>query len=561
MANSGKQKLELTWIGKNNPEYDIANIEPRILVENTKLSYGDNNSENMIIHGDNLLALKALLPEYEGKIKCIYIDPPYNTGNAFEHYDDSVEHSIWLSLMKPRLELFKFLLKDDGCIFIHLDDNESDYLKVLMDQVFGRKNFINRITIDARSPSSFSTVNPGVFKSSEYIIWYAKDKSSFTENPIKIKRNPNYAYDKWLENPNDHYSLWKFKSVNEAYEKEVKPRTTNPVRLLEHYNEFIEKYAKHIWRATEISDTGAGKQIVDVKKQSLINLGKVFEIQRDKYDPIYILNGTQISFYSKNVNLIDGKLTSTTFLTNVWTDIAWEGISKEGGVTFKKSKKPEKLIRRCLDLATSERDLVLDSFLGSGTTTAVAHKMNRKYIGIEMGDHSYSHCKVRLDRVVDGADQSGISKSVGWKGGGGYKFYELAPSFVTIDEFGNPVIDNFYHDTKLIKAMCKLANYTFAPSQTEYWKQGRGQGNNCIYVTTQMLSIAMVQQIASHLKANETLLICSRKYEPGCEKIDSRISIKKIPQSILKACQFGKKEYLLPINENSVKEFEDNEAE
>ena len=177
---------------------------------------------------------------------------------------------------------------------------------------------------------------------------------------------------------------------------------------------------------------------------------------------------------------------------------------------FSAGKKPEQLIERILNLSTTENDLVLDSFLGSGTTVAVAHKMKRKYIGIEMGDQAYTHCKPRLDNIIAGSDQSGISKLVGWGSGGAYKFYELAPSFVVIDEFGNPVIDSYYNDVKLIRAMCKLTNYTFAPSPTDYWRHGKGQGKNSIYVTTQMLSVAMVQQIASHLSTNETLLICQR---------------------------------------------------
>ena len=233
---------------------------------------------------------------------------------------------------------------------------------------------------------------------------------------------------------------------------------------------------------------------------------------------------------------------------------------REFGETVFATPKPERLIQRILFLATNPNDIVLDSFLGSGTTAAVAHKMNRNWIGIEMGEHAYTHCKVRIDRVIDGSDIGGITNEVQWKGGGGYKFFELAPSFIIIDEFGNPVIDiSYYNDKKLIQAMCKLTNYTYSPSQTEYWKHGKGQGNNSIYVTTQLLTVAIVQQIASHLKDNETLLICPKKYEPGCEKIDSRISIKKIPQSILKACQFGKKEYLLPIKEKAIEEFDEDE--
>ncbi|MDI6781612.1 MAG: site-specific DNA-methyltransferase [bacterium] len=221
--------------------------------------------------------------------------------------------------------------------------------------------------------------------------------------------------------------------------------------------------------------------------------------------------------------------------------------------------KPERLITRILTLASKDGDIVLDSFLGSGTTTAVAHKMGRKYIGIEMGEHAYTHVHKRMKAVVDGTYQGGISRAVNWQGGGGFKFYELAPSFISIDEFGNQVIDVYYNDIKLIRAMCKLMNYTFSPSPGEYWKHGKGQLNSSIYVTTQMLSVAMVQQILSHLRANETLLICPKKYEPGCERVDSRITVRKIPQSVLKACQFGKKEYLLPIKERTMEEIDEEE--
>ena len=220
--------------------------------------------------------------------------------------------------------------------------------------------------------------------------------------------------------------------------------------------------------------------------------------------------------------------------------------------------KPEKLIQKVIHVSTISGDIVLDSFLGSGTTSAVAHKMGRKHIGIEMGEHAYTHCKTRLDKVVDGSDQGGISKAVEWKGGGAYKFYELAPSFIMKDEFGNPVIDGFYNDTKLIKAMCKLMNFTFEPSGIEYWKHGVGQGKNYLYVTTQLLTSGMVQQIVVRLGVGESLIICPKKFEPGAEKIDDRITIKKIPQSVLKACHFGKKEYLLPIKESVI---EDEEIE
>lgn len=223
--------------------------------------------------------------------------------------------------------------------------------------------------------------------------------------------------------------------------------------------------------------------------------------------------------------------------------------------------KPESLMERIINLSTKPWDIILDSFLGSGTTAAVAHKMGRRWIGIEMWDHAYTHCKVRLDKVVDGEDQWGISKSVEWNWGGWYKFYELAPSFITIDDFGNRIIDEYYNDSKLVRAMCKLMNYTFKPSQTEYFKQGVWSGRNYLFVTTQTLSIGLVRQIVSHLGTNETLVICPKKYEAGAEWVDPRITIKKIPQSILKACQYGKKDYLLPIRESTLEEIEDEEEE
>lgn len=241
---------------------------------------------------------------------------------------------------------------------------------------------------------------------------------------------------------------------------------------------------------------------------------------------------------------------------DLWIDIKTTGLDNEGGVDFPKGKKPEKLIKRIIGMSTQEGDLVLDSFLGSGTTTAVAHKMGRKYIGIEMGDHAYTHCKVRLDKVIDGSDQGGVSKAVEWKGGGAYKFYELAPSFIIKDEFDNFVIDDFYNETKLIKAMCKLLNFTYKPSETEYWKHGIGQGKNYLYVTTQFLTSGMILQIAGHLEEGESLIVSPKKFEPGADKIDKRITIKKIPQSVLNACHYGKKEYLLPIKETALEEIE-----
>ena len=536
---NNKQKLELTWIGKNNPEYDIANIEPRILEERTDLSYGEPKSENMIIHGDNLLSLKALLPEYEGKVRCIYIDPPYNTGSAFEHYDDSVEHSTWLSLMKSRLELLKMFLSEDGSIWVTLDDNESQYCKIILDEIFGRQNFIaNVIWEKADSPNMDSK-----YFSSRHdnILVYAKNIDTVTINRIFNEGEIPSHYNKTDENGEIYY-LKPLRAMGVDGYREKRPSMYFSITA----PDGTEVYPKNPDGSDSRWRWGFERVEQDKKRLEWIKTKKGWSL----YFRIYLKDSTgtppETIWHHQEVgtNRTSKKEIKDLFPADIFS-----------------TPKPEKLLYRVISISTKPGDWVLDSFLGSGTTAAVAHKMGRKYIGIEMGDHAYTHCKVRLDKVVDGTDQGGISKSVEWKGGGGFKFFELAPSFVIIDAFGNPVIDSYFNDIKLIRAMCKLTNYTFAPNPKDYWKHGKGQGNNSIYVTTQMLSVAMVQQIASHLGPNETLLICPKKFEPGCEKVDNRITIKKIPQSILKACQFGKKEYLLPIKERVMEEVEVEEED
>jgi adenine-specific DNA-methyltransferase len=526
------QRLELTWIGKNNPEYDIANIEPRILIEDPEKSHGDPTSENMLIHGDNLLALKALLPEYEGKVKCIYIDPPYNTGNAFDHYDDSVEHSTWLSLMKPRLELLRSLLSENGSIWISIDAYESHYLKVLCDEIFGRKNFVDEVIWErAYSPINLKKT---LSRSHDAILVYAKNSNWFELNKLARSAEALSIY----KNP-DNDPRWSWQSDNFS----VGPAIESKIYEIE----------TPIWRKV------------------LPPNGRCWLLTKERYEEF--LNDNRIWFWLKGdwvprIKRFLSEVKDGVVAMTIWSheevghnqdakreikELFWDDIFG--------TPKPETLMERVIMLGSNKWDFILDSFLGSGTTAAVAHKMGRRWIGIEMGEHAYTHCKVRLDKVVDGEDQWGISKSVEWNWGGGYKFYELAPSFITIDEFGNRIIDEFYNDSKLVRAMCKLMNYTFKPSRTEYFKQGVGTGRNYLFVTTQTLSIGLVRQIVSHLGTDESLVICPRKYEAGAETVDPRITIKKIPQSILKACHYGKKDYLLPIRESTMEEIEDVEEE
>ncbi|RGD88095.1 site-specific DNA-methyltransferase [Acinetobacter sp. SWAC57] len=392
------------------------------------ITFFDENGDlqqNLLIKGNNLLALHSLSDHLVNKIKLIYIDPPFNTENDSFQYNDSFTHSAWLTFMKNRLEVSRELLSDDGSIFVHCDDNELAYLRVLMDEVFGRSNFISQINIDARSPSAFSTVNLGVFKASEYMLWYAKNRTNFTENSCRVARNPDYAYDKWLENPEDDINEWKFISVVDAYNKDANQQNRNPLTELKRFNKFILNNADRVCRLASISDSGAGQAILELKEKSLQQPNTFFYLKRDNgLDDVYVINGQQLIFYKKNVSVINGELTATKLLTNVWTDIAWEGIAKEGGVKLKKGKKPEALIQRIIALSTIENDIVLDFCLGSGTTCAVAHKMGRRWIGIEQMDYIEDITKKRLKSVIEG-ERSGISKVVNWQGGGSFVYFEL----------------------------------------------------------------------------------------------------------------------------------------
>lgn len=384
-----------------------------------------NDEDNLIIKGNNLITLHSLKERYAGKVKLIYIDPPYNTGNDSFKYNDRFNHSTWLTFMKNRLEVAKDLLSDDGSIFIHCDDNEVDYLKVILDNHIINKNFISRVTVETRSPSAFSTVNSGVFKASEYILWYAKNKNNFTENRVRVKRTPDYAYNKWIVNPEEHFSQWIFCSLYEAYDQHLSGKQNiRPDKALESFNNFIVDNAHRITRLASISDEKAGADIVALKQESIKNKNQIYHLSRNNLDDVYILNGQQIIFYSKNLYQIDNQLTASSPLTNIWTDIAWEGIANEGQVTLNKGKKPERLLKRIIEIASHKNDIVLDFHLGSGTTAAVAHKMGRRYIGIEQMDYINDITVPRLKKVIEG-EQGGISKDVNWQGGGSFVYAEL----------------------------------------------------------------------------------------------------------------------------------------
>jgi len=448
-----KQRLELTWIGKD----EELKLEPRILIEDPEKSYGDPNSENMLIHGDNLLALKALEQDYAGKVKCIYIDPPYNISAATDHYDDFLEHSEWLNLMKPRLEILKKLLSKDGCIFISIDDEELAYLKVVADEIFLRSNFLN--TISLKTGESQRAIGGGVNKKlrkkSEFLLFYCKDSNYFNFNPIyENTLLEDIVLEKALEHKKYEYtSILREKGIRKEYGRINVSGQSEQVIVYEHEGYKIEKIKYSVSESgddlinevkkyhdeaiknfdnvfrTAISQSSILKKVQEISNNNLLSLDYVPKSGKNKGEKItrYFLGNNELVFLSASSFEERGKIVKRELLGNIWTDIKQQGIASEGAIQFKFGKKPEKLIERILNLATQEGDIVIDSFLGSGTTSAVAHKMNRKWIGIELGEHANTHCLPRLKSVVDGSDQSGVSKAVNWQGGGGFKFYNLAP--------------------------------------------------------------------------------------------------------------------------------------
>lgn len=515
------QKLELTWIGKDE---ERENIEPRILIEDPKYSYGDTESGNMLIHGDNLLALKALEQEYSGQVKCIYIDPPYNTQKAFEHYDDGVEHSIWLSLMYQRIELLYNLLGQNGVLLINLDEIEHAYCKVICDEIFGRRNFIGDLIWHKRkgggNDSRFFAIDH------DYILVYTKDSGK--------KTHPK----KWLVSQSEEY--------------------------LKRYKETAEDGRRYYWDT--LARDGLQNPIhVEIQCPDGFLL-KINSQQSQKTIEEGLSSGEIRLTKSKNgwtlhhrVYMPDGQV-----LRSIMNDV---GTNKTAGdemeYLFGDSKafdypKPETLIQKLFELTTKKGDLVLDSFLGSGTTAAVAQKMGRRYIGIELGNHAYTHCYPRLKMVTDGTDQGGISKAQNWKGGSGFKFYELAPSLLKEDKFGNLVINKEYNADMLAAAMAKQEGYIYQPDTTLYWKQGQSSEHDYIYTTTQFLTVESLDAISETMQEGESLLICCTAFQKECATHHPNITVKKIPQMLLGRCEFNKDNYNLNIIDMPKMDIEDD---
>jgi adenine-specific DNA-methyltransferase len=426
----------LDWVNKSQAVNIAANVPYHLL--QFQSAYGDTNTENLLIQGDNLKALKALLPFYRGKVQCIYADPPFNTEQAFPDYDDKLEHSQWLTMLYPALEFQRELLAPEGTLFIHIDDNELGYLIAIADEVMNRKNRVAIVTFKQGAATGHKSINPGMVSTTNFILVYAKDKSRWKPNRLFTGRERDKRYGSFLVNPDDHYSQWRLITLTAAFSASKGKKTTElrkelgPRILEEELNNFVISHAGQVIQPVRPDYNAVSEAAQKLIDQSQDEPSKIFLLERDGYSDMYFQGGQRWIFYREKLKEIDGVLVAGEPLTTLWDDLLSNNLHKEGGVEFPKSKKPEALLKRLFELSTKKGDLVLDAYLGSGTTAAVAHKMGLSYIGIERGEHSTTKCLPRLRAVIDG-DPNGVSQSIGWQGGGGFSFHTLGEAVFDAD--------------------------------------------------------------------------------------------------------------------------------
>ena len=522
MSNGRKQKLELTWIGKENRP----RLEPRVLIEDQEKSYHAAHRvtdrdlfDNRLIFGDNLLALKALEQEFAGKVKCIFIDPPYNTGSAFEHYDDGVEHSIWLSLMRDRLDLLRRLLTDDGSIWITIDDNEAHYLKVVMDELFGRGNFLacvcwEKIYTLKNSAKNFSAMH-------DYVLVYAKDSESVTIFPLPRGERQNAGFKNpdsdprgpWLDSAmhgRNFYSKGTY-AVKSPSGREHRPPPGRYWTVSPENFEALDR-DNRVWWGKSGANAPRKKTFLTEVRQGVVP-GTIW-FHRDAGQNAEAKDEVKALFPEMQ----------EVFIT----------------------PKPEKLLRQVLSIATEPGDLVLDSFAGTGPTGAVAHKMGRRWIMVELGEHCHTHIIPRLRKVIDGEDPGGITGAVDWKGGGGFRYYRLAPSLLEKDKWGNWVVSKEFNSAMLAEALCKLEGFTYAPSETLFWQHGHSTERGFVYVTTQNLSADQLQELSDEVGPERTLLVLCSAFRGKGDRW-ANLTVKKIPKHVLSRCEWGHDDYSLNV--------------
>ncbi|MFO1053961.1 MAG: site-specific DNA-methyltransferase [Planctomycetota bacterium] len=515
-----RQKLELTWIGKD----ERPRLEPRILLEDPDLSYhapkrvSENDQfDNLLIHGDNLLALKALEQGYAGSVRCAFIDPPYNTGSAFRHYDDGVEHSTWLSLMRDRITCLRDLLTIDGSLWISIDDNEAHYLKVMCDEVFGRSNFVATVIWQKNHARNNSAKY--LATDHDFILVFARDLASWRRNTVA--RTAASDADFW--NPDeDPRGEWRRSDLTAA-----KPYSDGKFEVVGPHGDRFEPRENRWWSLSRDS-------FEELRKDNRLWWGKT---------------GRTFPFRKRFRSELGGLVPNTVWLNEEVGDnreAKQESARIFGRDGIFATPKPERLIERILSIATDPGDLVLDSFAGSGTTGAVAHKLGRRWLMVELGDHCTTHIVPRMRNIVDGSDKGGMGAQANWKGGGGFRFYRLAPSLLEKDQWGNWVVSKSYNAAMLAEAMCKLEGFRYEPDPETFWMHGRSTETDFVYITTQNLSRAQLQFISEQVGPQRTLLICCGAFR-GKRDDFANLTLKKIPQAVLHRCEWGRDDYSLNV--------------
>lgn len=519
-----KQKLELTWVGKENRP----RLEPRILLHDPTKSYharhrvsDDDIFDNRLIFGDNLLALKALEQEFAGKVKCVFIDPPYNTGSAFEHYDDGLEHSIWLALMRDRLELIRQLLSEDGSLWITIDDNEAHYLKVICDEVFGRVNFVRHVTWQKKY--SVSNNFRGIASITDHVLIYRKsDKFSNRLLPRSDDAEARYSNpDKDIRGP--------WKAVDYLNQASINQR---PNLVYDITNPFTGETVKN--------KVKAWKYELDTHKTHVEEKRLWWGLKGEN-------SGPALKLFLSEVR--DGMTPHSWWPHSEvgHTDEAKkESIGLFGAGAVFSTPKPERLIQRILTLATSPGDMVLDSFAGSGTTGAVAQKMGRRWIMVELHDHCHTHIIPRMKKVIDGEDKDGVTETVGWKGGGGFRYFKLAQSLLETDRHGREVIAKSYNAELLAEALCKLEGFIYAPSDSVYWLHGSSTERDFIYVTTQTFSQEQLAHLSDEVGPERSLLVLCSAFR-GNPASFPNLTVRKIPNHVKDKCEWGHDDYSLNV--------------
>jgi len=518
---SKKQKLELTWVGKaNRPR-----LEPRILLEDPEKSYHaahrvgeDDIFDNRLIYGDNLLALKALEQEFAGQVKCVFIDPPYNTGSAFEQYEDGLEHSIWLGLMRDRIEIIRRLLSDDGSLWITIDDNEAHYLKVVCDEIFGRSCFV----ADVIWKSSDNSNNDAKRFSLDHnhILVYSRSPDWLT-----IKTRGNDEKYKHFKNPdNDPRGPWFDGNPlgSPAYRENLVFDIVSPQghRIKPPANgwRWSKETLQEKIASGEIRFTPDGKGI---RRRTYLR-------EQAGLPPSTLWTDLEETGHNRQAKFEQKRLFPNGGSLNGLPHPSPKNFSSAFSMFPRAGRSRSRLFRRVRN------------------TGAVAHKMYRRWIMVELGDHCHTHIIPRLKKVIDGEDKGGITEAVGWEGGGGFRYFKLAPSLLETDKWGREVISKAYNAEMLAEALCKLEGFTYAPSDAVYWQQGHSTERDFIYVTTQTLGPEQLQQLSEEVGPDQTLLVLCSAFRGNVDRWPN-LTVKKIPNHIRARCEWGHDDYSLNV--------------